>query len=132
MIDNKAAFASMVLSLLLIGFGISTVFGIIAMAPTLAYAEASEGELGAGEQADGTGVSFVTILQFIITPRSSIISLLMTVAYWIGTVILAIKGLKGFGHKWMAVVGLILALGSPVIIFMAYIMSFSILSAVYY
>ena len=132
MIDNKAAFASMVLSLLLIGFGISTVFGIIAMGPTLAYAEESGGEVGAGEQADGTGISFVTALRFIVTPRSSIISLLMTVAYWIGTIILAIKGLKGFGHKWMAVVGLILSLGSPVIIFMAYIMSFSILSAVYY
>lgn len=122
----------MVFSLLLIAFGLSSVFGIIAMAPTVLSSEMADGGMGSGEQPDGTGTSLVTILQFFITPRSSLISVIMTLAYWLGTIILAIKGLGGFGHKWMAVVGLILALTSPMIILISYSVTFSILSAVYF
>lgn len=132
-IENRAAFASMVFSLLLIAFGISTVWGIFAMTPTLLLAEmAGEGNMGKVELDDGTGASMVTLLQFFITPRSSVISLIATGIYWIATIVLSIKGLRNEGHRWMAATGLTLAISAPLIIMVPALLSFSVLSRMYF
>ena len=133
MIENRAAFTSMVFSLLLIAFGISTVWGIFAMTPTLLLAEmAGEGNMGKGELDDGTGASMVTLLQFFITPRSSVISLIATGIYWIATIVLSIKGLRNEGHRWMAATGLTLAISAPLVIMVPALLSFSVLSRMYF
>lgn len=123
----------MVFSLLLIAFGISTVWGIFAMTPTLLLAEmAGEDNMGKGELDDGTGASMVTLLQFFITPRSSVISLIATGIYWIATIVLSIKGLRNEGHRWMAATGLTLAISAPLVIMVPALLSFSVLSRMYF